>query len=283
MKDISSIARNISRIIENPKCVAEIAGRKRKFAPVVGVCGFGGSGKSTLINAMVRNLANTNQTIAVITCDPGEPGGGSLQGDIFRMPDIVGRDNVFIRAIPVNDPHFSIPPFMIEIETYLESEGFDFIIIETQGIAQSHYDIYYASDILIYVKTPEQGDTIQSIKRGVHHMADILFINKTDVEGYVSFDSPDNKIVIRGSALNGTGITQLLNSIFTMIDKENLQQKRYEKRLNWFFTITPYVLMQRLGISIKPESMPEITETPYKYALGIVENIISNNNAKRWQ
>jgi len=281
MKNISSIARNISKIIENPKCIAEIVGEKKGFAPVVGVCGFGGSGKSTLINAMVRNLANSNKKIAVITCDPGEPGGGSLQGDIFRMPDIVDKDNVFIRAIPVNDPHFSIPPFIIEIETYLESEGFDFIIIETQGIAQSHYDIYYASDILIYVKTPEQGDTIQSLKRGVHHMADILFINKTDVEGYVTFDSQHDKIVIRGSALNGTGIPQLLNSIFTIIEKTNLQEKRHEKRTNWFFTIMPYILMQRLGISIKTESMPEITETPYKYALGIVENIIANNNTKR--
>lgn len=158
-------------------------------AHLVGITGSPGTGKSTLVNQLVRHLRQsakgaTAPKIAVIAVDPTSPfTGGALLGDRIRMRDLAGDQDIFIRSMASRGALGGLSHNTAAFTTLLDGAGFDIILIETVGAGQSEVDIARLAHTVIVVEAPGLGDDIQAIKAGILEIADILVVNKSDQPG----------------------------------------------------------------------------------------------------
>lgn len=278
IEDHYNISKEITEIEESPECAYNKIKNKQFISPVICVCGQGGAGKSTLLNALLRSNYFQDKLCAILTCDPASPNGGSIQGDIFRMHELLENNNFFIRALPLRNTYFSVPPYIVEIISYLETKYFNYIFVETQGIAQGNYDAYYISDILIYVVDPSTGDDLQLIKRGIHKFADIIFVNKGDIQKPREIDV-ENTVIVYGSAINKKGIDECLSSLLKVIEerKNGLNAKRKEKRLKWYELVLREAFYQ-FFIRVNEYDFNEyLLNVPYSYAIRQAKAIVYNS------
>jgi len=189
-KDINSIARLISAAENNPESVNEIleklySQRKLKKSPVLGITGTGGSGKSSLVDEIVRRFLSEfpGKTIAIISVDPSKrKTGGALLGDRIRMNSI-SDERVYMRSLATRQSNLSMSKYVKDAETIVQAAGFDLIILETSGIGQSDTTIVDHSDITLYVMTPEYGAATQLEKIDMLDFADLISLNKLDKRG----------------------------------------------------------------------------------------------------
>jgi LAO/AO transport system kinase len=65
----------------------------------------------------------------------------------------------------------------------MDAFGYDVVIVETVGVGQAEYDVVSAADTVLVVLCPGAGDGIQAMKAGILEVADVLVVNKADVEG----------------------------------------------------------------------------------------------------
>ena len=194
--DTKSLARLLT-IVENNLNGAEdiLRALEIKEVPVIGVTGPPGAGKSTLVNALLNELAVTNK-IAILAIDPTSPFNmGSLLGDRIRMTDQFNNENVFIRSLATRGSLGGLSAKTIEMVDVLKSANFDYIFIETVGVGQSEIEIAGLADLTIVVLVPEAGDEIQSIKSGLMEIADIFVVNKADRDGADTFANHLKKLV----------------------------------------------------------------------------------------
>ena len=158
-------------------------------AHLVGVTGAPGSGKSTLVNQLVKSFrqnkdAQDRPKVAVIAVDPTSPfTGGALLGDRIRMQDLAGDKSVFIRSMASRGALGGLAHATAAFATILDGAGFDLIFIETVGAGQAEVDIARLAHTVIVVEAPGMGDDIQAIKAGILEIADILAVNKADRPG----------------------------------------------------------------------------------------------------
>lgn len=158
-------------------------------AHLIGVTGAPGTGKSTLVNQLAKQLRQVDQAhkipqVAVIAVDPTSPfSGGALLGDRIRMRDLAGDEGVFIRSMASRGALGGLAHNTAAFVTVLDSAGFDLIIIETVGAGQAEVDIASLAHTVIVVEAPGLGDDIQAIKAGILEIADILVVNKADRPG----------------------------------------------------------------------------------------------------
>ena len=158
--------------------------RLERHAYRIGVTGPPGSGKSTLVDAMVMQYAEKGLKIGVIAIDPSSPfTGGALLGDRIRMQHLSNRDNVFIRSMASRGQSGGLAAATRDVITILDAFGMDMILIETVGIGQVELDIVEACDSVVVVLVPESGDMIQTMKAGLMEIADIFCVNKADRPG----------------------------------------------------------------------------------------------------
>ncbi|MDZ4839595.1 MAG: GTP-binding protein [Bacteroidota bacterium] len=203
--------------------------KQPKVAPIVGVTGPPGAGKSTLINALIHNWVAQGKRIAIIAIDPSSPFNfGALLGDRIRMVEHFTNHQVFIRSLATRGALGGLSAKSIEISDLIRRAGFDIVLVETVGVGQSEVEIAGLADLSIVVLVPEAGDDIQGMKAGIMEIADLFIVNKADRPGAEQFASRLRKLLHGGNGLNED--TQVLlttatdsNSI-TMVAAEVLNQ-----------------------------------------------------------
>jgi LAO/AO transport system kinase len=174
--------------VENRTPVAEAALRHlypmAGRAHLVGITGPPGSGKSTLVAALIGEVRRVGRTVAVIAVDPSSPiTGGALLGDRVRMQAYAGDDGVFIRSMASRGHAGGLAATSTAAAAVLDAAGFDLILIETVGTGQSEVEVAAAADTTVVLEAPEMGDEVQAIKAGLLEVADIVVVNKGDRPG----------------------------------------------------------------------------------------------------
>jgi LAO/AO transport system kinase len=153
-------------------------------ALVVGITGPPGSGKSTLLNALIAHIRSAGHAIGVIAVDPSSPvSGGAILGDRIRMTAALDDDGVFVRSLASRGYLGGLSPAAVRMLDAFDAAGKDVILVETVGTGQSEIDIVDVTDVRVIVAAPGLGDDIQAMKAGLLEIADILVVNKADLDG----------------------------------------------------------------------------------------------------
>ncbi|UTW60949.1 methylmalonyl-CoA mutase family protein [bacterium SCSIO 12741] len=189
-QQVGSISRLISAAENFPEKSKDMLDKVHQMAgqrniPVLGITGTGGSGKSSLVDELVRRflLDFKDKNIAVVSVDPSKrKTGGALLGDRIRMNSI--RNNrVYMRSLATRQSNLALSKHVSEALQILKAANYDLIILETSGIGQSDTEILDHSDVSLYVMTPEYGAATQLEKIDMLDFADIIALNKFDKRG----------------------------------------------------------------------------------------------------
>ena len=161
------------------------AAASRPKAPVLGVTGTGGSGKSSLCDELITRfkMDSSDFKIAVLAIDPSRrKSGGALLGDRIRMNSI-NAPQIYFRSIATRESEKEVPAFVRQAVDACRAAGFNLIIVETPGIGQGNAAIAELADVSLYVMTPEFGAASQLEKIDMLDFADLVAINKFDRKG----------------------------------------------------------------------------------------------------
>ncbi len=160
--------------------VAAQAGRARR----IGITGPGGAGKSTLIDALVRELRAAGERVAVLATDPtSERSGGALLGDRIRYTPGAVDDGVFFRSVATRGAAGGFAHAGFDQLDLLDAFGFDWLLVEAVGAGQSEIEIAYAVDLTVVALPPSGGDAVQALKAGLMEAGDCFLVTKGDLAG----------------------------------------------------------------------------------------------------
>ena len=154
-------------------------------APIVGITGTGGAGKSSLTDELVRRFLEhfDDRRVAVLSVDPSRRRtGGALLGDRIRM-NAVFHERVFMRSMATRSANRSVSGAVSDALQMLRQSGVDLVILETAGIGQSGSEVVDLCDLAMYVMTPEFGAPTQLEKIDMLDFADLVVVNKADKAG----------------------------------------------------------------------------------------------------
>ena len=211
-----------------------------KTAPVLGITGTGGAGKSSLVDEFVRRFLFDlkDKNIAIISVDPSKrKTGGALLGDRIRMNSIK-NSRVYMRSLATRQSNLALSKHVDDAVLILKAAGFDLIILETSGIGQSDTEITEHSNVAMYVMTPEYGAATQLEKIDMLDFADIIAVNKFDKKGAADalkdvkkqfqrnhklFDKDPETMPVYGtiaSQFNDPGMNTLYRNMLDLIDEK---------------------------------------------------------------
>lgn len=270
-KDVISIARLISAA-ENFGSLPETQAALKKVSeqaavshtPVLGITGTGGSGKSSLVDEIVRRflIDFKDKYIGIISVDPSKrKTGGALLGDRIRM-NAIRNDRVYMRSMATRQSNLAVSKYIHDAVNILKAAKYDLIILETSGIGQSDTQITDYCDLSMYVMTPEYGAATQLEKIDMLDFADIVVINKFDKRGAMDalrdvkkqyqrnhklFDKKPDDMPVFGtiaSQFNDPGTNSMYRSLIDIIDaktdaKLNSHFKASEEMSEKIFIIPP--------------------------------------------
>jgi len=149
----------------------------------LGVSGAPGVGKSTFIEALGLYLAERGHRVAVLAVDPSSSvGGGSILGDKTRMVRLAAHARAYIRPSPSAGNLGGVAEKTREAMLACEAAGHDIVIVETVGVGQSETAVAGMTDLFVLLQLPNAGDELQAIKKGVMELADIVVVNKADLD-----------------------------------------------------------------------------------------------------
>ena len=234
------LARALTSVELDPSCNAA----PESCAPVIGITGTGGAGKSTLTDELVLRILEDlpSVKIAILSVDPTQRRtGGALLGDRIRMNSIYGsnaQDRAFMRSLATRQAHRATSRALSGCITECTKAGCDLIIVETAGVGQSDTEITDLADITLYVMTRDYGAATQLEKIGMLDVADLVVLNKYDHRGSqdalrdvrkqvqrhrLAFDqSPDSMPVYptMASRFNDPGVTALYLDLVAMLEQK---------------------------------------------------------------
>lgn len=246
--------RALARLLSHTENRTELARRAEQAifgrtgrAQVVGVTGPPGSGKSTLVNALIREFRVQGRTVAVLAVDPSSPlTGGAALGDRIRMLENSGDSGVYIRSMATRGRMGGLALSVSSAIHLLDAFGFDLILIETVGVGQGEVDIADIADTTLLLQVPGLGDSIQMIKAGILEIADILVVNKADqpdarqvvrdLRNMLLLGNHENRgtPIIETVATDGTGIPELVCEIdahYAHLSQVDGRTQRVNRRL----------------------------------------------------
>jgi LAO/AO transport system kinase len=149
---------------------------------IVGVTGAPGSGKSTLVDALIAHYRGCGMRVGCLAVDPTSPfTGGAILGDRVRMTRHALDDGVFIRSVATRGALGGVSRSTADMVHVLDAMGMDIILVETVGVGQAEVDIIRLAHTTAVVLVPGLGDDVQAIKAGVMEIADVFVVNKSDV------------------------------------------------------------------------------------------------------
>ena len=149
----------------------------------IGITGVPGVGKSTFIESFGTMLTGLGLRVAVLAVDPtSRRSGGSILGDKTRMAKLAADDNAFIRPSPAGDTLGGVSRKTRETMLVCEAAGYDVILVETVGVGQSETVVADMVDFFLVLMLPNAGDELQGIKKGVLEVADLIAVNKADID-----------------------------------------------------------------------------------------------------
>ena len=149
----------------------------------IGISGVPGVGKSTFIESFGLFLTARGHRVAVLAVDPSSTlSGGSILGDKTRMERLAVDERAFIRPSPSAGTLGGVAEKTREAMLVLEAAGFDLVIVETVGVGQSETAVAGMTDMFVLLQLPNAGDDLQAIKKGVMELADLVAINKADLD-----------------------------------------------------------------------------------------------------
>jgi LAO/AO transport system kinase len=149
----------------------------------LGISGVPGVGKSTFIEALGLYLIGLGHRVAVLAVDPSSSvSGGSILGDKTRMEHLSVHEHAYIRPSPSSGTLGGVAEKTRESMLVTEAAGYDIVIVETVGVGQSETAVAAMTDMFVLLQLPNAGDDLQAIKKGVMELADLVVINKADID-----------------------------------------------------------------------------------------------------
>ena len=149
----------------------------------LGISGVPGVGKSTFIEVLGLYLIAQGPRVAVLTIDPSSSvSGGSILGDKTRMEKLSVHERAYIRPSPSSGTLGGVAEKTREAMLVCEAAGYDVVIVETVGVGQSETAVANMTDMFVLMQLPNAGDDLQAIKKGVMELADLVVINKADID-----------------------------------------------------------------------------------------------------
>jgi LAO/AO transport system kinase len=149
----------------------------------LGISGVPGVGKSTFIETLGLALIAKGHRVAVLAIDPSSSvSGGSILGDKTRMEHLSVHPQAYIRPSPASGTLGGVAAKTRESMLVCEAAGYDVVIVETVGVGQSEIAVAGMTDMFVLMQLPNAGDDLQAIKKGVMELADLVVINKADID-----------------------------------------------------------------------------------------------------
>jgi methylmalonyl-CoA mutase len=217
-------------------------------APVIGVTGTGGAGKSSVVDELLWRFlgAFPELRIAVLAIDPTRRRtGGALLGDRIRLNALRSR-RVFMRSMATRRQHAATTRVLRECVDFLRHAGYGLVLVETAGIGQSDSEIVDYVDLSMYVMTSDYGAASQLEKIDMLDYGDVVVLNKFDRRGSedalrdarkqwrrnrTAFGAPDDDVPVYptiASQFNDSGVTWMfVNLCRTLVRKLNLPPERW--------------------------------------------------------
>ena len=196
----------------------------------IGISGAPGVGKSTFVEALGLHLIGLGHRVAVLAVDPSSSvTGGSILADKTRMEELSRSPHAFIRPSPAGGSLGGVAARTRETLAVCEAAGFDVVIVETVGVGQSETAVSRMTDLMVLLQLPNAGDELQALKKGIVELADIIVVNKADLDPHRAAQaehmlkntlailraaSPNwRPPVLALSALTGDGVTRFWSEV----------------------------------------------------------------------
>ena len=277
----------------------------------IALSGTPGAGKSTFIEAFGSKLIEDGNKVAVLAVDPtSNKTGGSILGDKTRMENLSRHPNAFIRPSPSSLNLGGVTAKTREVILLCEASGYNIIIVETVGVGQSEIAVSDMTDIFCLLITPDSGDELQGLKKGIIESADLIIVNKADgklkksaslaVAEYTSAlrllakkkGVPENyPKATMTSSITGNGIIEIKDEIFNFVNLQKklgfFETKRSQQKVQWFkekieLEIYDFISKRNNFIDVKNELQKKVEndEISVPAAINYFNNIlekISNN------